>query len=222
MFILGNLRKNGYIHFAANIKNFLYAMLAAYISAVHVLSAWYTHRNAKAYYDSRREKCEYPKVFDVGHRLIPDQSSNQLLQYFHDYVVTFSPTLLAYFNDFFMEYGFLMLIVFAIRSAFIVSTILPKHKGCDDASFTWKNISFGHCYDKVFSGHFASLLLATVLMATKGMLSVPVAVLVNAIAAYTILALRSHYTVDLLVAALVVALVMSTRHTAYLFLVSPQ
>jgi hypothetical protein len=69
----------------------------------------------------------------------------------------------------------------------------------------------GHCYDKVFSGHLSlALITAFILMKHYGIPLVAAGGYVF-ISAIVILFIRSHYTVDLLVAFLVVFSVIASK-----------
>ena len=181
------------------------------LALVNTLLAWHVHKEGKSFYASRQEKCPAPKVYDIGHMILPDLSQDAYLNTLHDTLLSAAPTGLAliFLRPELLLYTQYFLSVMAIRIIMTALTILPKHKACDDSKFGWKNFLKGHCYDKIPSGHFAGMLLVTGMLVSKGTLSLPIAVFINGITAIIILSLRNHYTVDLAVAALVVAYVTS-------------
>lgn len=174
------------------------------------LLSWHVHAQGKTFYESRREKCAAPKVYDVGHMILPDRSREKSFRFVHDTILTWGPPVIAtiYLRPELSLYSQYWLTIMAIRAAMTALTILPKYKNCDDTAFGWKNAIVGHCYDKIPSGHFAGMLLVTAMLVSKGTLGLPMAVVINGITAAIILSLRNHYTVDLAVSALVVAYVL--------------
>lgn len=98
--------------------------------------------------------------------------------------------------------------VFFLRALTTAVTILPKHKSCDPNS---QLTIFGRCYDKIFSGHFAIVLLATILLREYGALSNFWVVAINALNAVSILVARHHYTIDVITAFFVTMFVVQNR-----------
>lgn len=145
------------------------------------------------YYDTRQKNNKTtPKVYDITHKFLPN-----LYKYYnlsHIVTIIFMIPLLFNFNmlEEFLGYW---IVIFIIRTITTLVTILPKYKECktDDQIF-------GGCYDKIFSGHFASVFLATLLYVKYGWIKMPTLILINFINSIGILLTRSHYTIDLIVA----------------------
>ena len=114
-------------------------------------------------------------------------------------IFIFSPLLfnLSIFNDF-LSYATPLYIFKYITSNV---TILPKSKNCYDGDFNVLHLINGHCYDKIFSGHFAGSVIISLLLYNKGIVTDPMILIIyNLISAFLILATRSHYTVDIILA----------------------
>jgi hypothetical protein len=171
-----------------------------------IAASYIVHLIGKHYYQSRLDRGKtYPKVFDIGHKFIPDYSDNPTLVNLSNILTLLPFFVFVYHKDLksiqtVISFG---LTIHIIRLLFLIVTILPKHKTCDDTNYTWYNIVNGHCYDKVFSGHFAVLLLFVIVLHANYNISliyiIPYVIVVGMI----ILSIRSHYTIDLLVATLV-------------------
>ena len=89
-----------------------------------------------------------------------------------------------------------------IRSVSILSTILPSHQKCDKEIYL-SSVFYGGCYDKIFSGHTSFILLLTLLYFREHIINMPTLIALNATNILLILATRSHYTVDILLAIFV-------------------
>jgi hypothetical protein len=92
------------------------------------------------------------------------------------------------------EIFYTMLIMLFIRSICIICTILPSQKNCDKTSITYG------CYDKLYSGHFATGLVATLVCWKYNTITSIVFYSLNFINATLIMLLRAHYTNDILMA----------------------
>lgn len=183
-------------------------MWYAYIFVLVI--AFIVHLEGKTYYNSRinDNKCN-PKVYDFGHKYLPNLSRNTVLPVILN-IVPFIPFVFGI--SFAKEYSSYFIIIFCLRVLFNLSTILPKHKDCNDGSYTLYNMLFGHCYDKVFSGHFASSVLISLLLVEKGIIpDVNVHIAFNVFYGLLILMLRWHYSIDLLVAFAVTMLVYQNK-----------
>lgn len=180
--------------------NILYIIV---IFIVNLLLTYNVHLQGKIFYNNRiQEGKTNPKVYDIGMRYIPDLSKHVELEY----LVHAIPVVLPFIFGKMILLTFLQLslYLYMIRTVFINLTILPKHKHCDDTSFSVQSAVIGHCYDKVFSGHFAAIALIVMLAYGAGLLSniiIPIIILVSY--GILIIALRFHYTIDIAVAVLV-------------------
>lgn len=171
---------------------------------INGLIAYLVHKSGKDFYKKRIENGKTsPKVFDVGHRYLPNLSKNKVAVQMNDLIALFPLCASYFFGIKIMYVKWITLVI--IRWITTAVTILPKDKSCDDSQFTWLNFLFGHCYDKIFSGHFATTFLFTNLLFTQGLVtSLPLLVAYNLIHAFIIISTRSHYTIDLLISILAV------------------
>jgi hypothetical protein len=139
-------------------------------------------------------------LFDLGHILIPD-----LHEYYYIYNLCFYIVAASFFAlstkgkiDFFTK----LVIIYVLRGITILVTILPKHHKCEnsDTIFTYIN---GDCFDKIFSGHTSFMFLLTLFLMKENLINLPVLIGINLANIFSILAVRSHYTVDVLLALLI-------------------
>ena len=176
---------------------------------IHAFLTFLVHHQGRSFYQSRVDKCASPKVYDIGHKVLPDWSRSRLANVTND-AMALLPFVLAYVWNL-PDYYRLFAFVLAIRWVTTLVTILPKHKHCDDAvGLAPSNYLFGHCYDKVFSGHFSASLLMALLLYRNGN-RVPAWALVayQVVHALLIISVRSHYTIDLLVSVFVVMAILT-------------
>lgn len=170
--------------------------------AVQILVSYFVYSTGKHFYASRVKNGKTnPKVFDIGHKYIPDYSNNAKIETLLN-ILTLLPT--AFFmlkgDQQFFTYSITIQI---IRLLFIFVTILPKHKTCDDEKYTLSNIFNGHCYDKIFSGHFATVVLSCLILYYTYNVPLSYLIVYMVVVAGLILATRSHYTIDMVVATVV-------------------
>ena len=91
----------------------------------------------------------------------------------------------------------------------MVSTVLPKDKSCQLHNQKLKYFYHGSCYDKVVSGHFSVVMLLSFLYYKYNIVSnVQLLVILNIINAFLIVSVRNHYTVDIILAVFVSAVVI--------------
>lgn len=159
----------------------------------------------ETYYDNRIANNKIkPKVYDIGHRILPNYSNTNLDFIVKDLFVVLCvivPFLLSSNWVAFKEYLGYYIVIILIRCLTINVTILPK---IDDK---FNPIDSGS-YDHIFSGHFATLFLATLIFYKYGVVKSPeILVVVNLINSFIILSTRSHYTIDLIVSMTVVLLI---------------
>jgi hypothetical protein len=169
---------------------------------VNVLLTWNVHYQGKKFYDTRINDGKVtPKVYDIGMKYIPDISSNIKIIYLIDTISILIPLTIYLINKgVFLRFITVNLYIYTIRLVFLNLTILPKDKNCDDNSFNINNMFFGHCYDKIFSGHFAIVFLASLyLFKYRYINNILLIAFLNVVYAILIIATRSHYTVDIAV-----------------------
>jgi hypothetical protein len=167
------------------------------ILLINILFVYMSYLNGKTFYDDRiKNNKTTPKIYDIGHKYLPDYSyyneTHVLMNIF-----VFLPLL---FNlSLFSDYLSYLLPVLMFRYITINSTILPKSKTCDDSDFGILHILHGHCYDKLFSGHMASSIITSLLLYKKNIVTnLKLLSIYNLTSAFLILVTRSHYTVDIL------------------------
>ena len=97
-----------------------------------------------------------------------------------------------------------------IRAFTTIATILPKHKICNE-KINIRSLLLGGCYDKIFSGHTSFTLLLTLLYYREHIINLPLLIGINATNIPAILATRSHYTVDVLLAIFVTTTIYSIQ-----------
>jgi hypothetical protein len=151
--------------------------------------------NSDVYYTNRISKNKKSqKVYDVSHLYMPD------LQKYHwisDCVTLLFLVPLIFYPSMLFEYILFFIPLFITRSIVNRLTVLPKNKSCKPSNIT---MFIGGCYDKIYSGHFASVLLATLLYYKYNLINLNIIYIVNIINGILILLTRGHYTVDIYVA----------------------
>lgn len=167
--------------------------------------------NADKFYNDRiNNNKTNPKVFDIMHKHLPYFKHTEWI---NNITIVLSLIPLIYTNDknMYFDFATLLIIVNIIRDITINLTILPKNKECNpkDIGLIYSTIA-GACYDKIFSGHFAFVLLLSLLYNSYSIITnVPVLIIWNIINAILILMTRSHYTIDIVVSFLVCTMVFN-------------
>lgn len=142
------------------------------------------------------------ELFDMFHKILPDlhkysDATNNII------LITGIISLYFFSNtNLTVEFLSKFVIIMAIRAFTIISTILPKHHACDE-TISPTSVVVGGCYDKIFSGHTAFVLLLTLLYFREHIINMPLLIGINALNILLILATRSHYTIDVLLAIFV-------------------
>ena len=189
----------------------MYRMNFIIVFIINIIITSWLYREAKTFYNDRiNKKKTIPKIYDVGIKYTPDLSHLKWLEYVSHFIALVLP--FCFGSKIWYEYTSYIVTILLIRYMFIVLTVLPKYKGCDDKSVNITNYIIGNCYDKIFSGHFASVFLLTLILLQNGY-NLSYLVIFNIINAFIILSLRYHYTIDLVVAMLVVMLVYQNKLT---------
>jgi hypothetical protein len=161
------------------------------------------------YYNGRIEKNKTtPKIYDIAHKYLPDLNQYDMLHH----LITIIFVIPIMFNwNMLNEYLGYWVVIFLIRTITIIVTILPKYKHCKE--YDEITMFLGGCYDKIFSGHFSSVFLATLLYLKYGWITMPSLVIINLINSLSILLSRGHYTIDLIVAIFVTLFVYQNNLT---------
>lgn len=140
------------------------------------------------------------RLYDICHKYLPNYEKYELIGNLYIGFVF----LITLFN---LSYAVLIMIIFEfiaylipiffVRTIFALVTVLPPSSKCVYNPYT--SIVNGGCYDKIFSGHFASIFLLTLLLKKYNIISMPILILLNVINVLIILSTRIHYTIDILV-----------------------
>lgn len=155
--------------------------------------------NGDKYYKNREEKKKTTqKVFDIGHKYIPDMRNKKYSIIIFN-LVTQLPILLLSLSDLPLLFSY-MITIYLFRAITINATILPKHKNCTIQKYGIFEILHGHCYDKVFSGHFSFAVLVILFLINKGTISNTSGIIYLLFQAIIIIGVRAHYTVDIILA----------------------
>jgi hypothetical protein len=177
-------------------KNHIFSII---LTMVSFSLTYLSYLNGKNFYEDRIKNNKIrPKIYDVFHKYLPDNSHNSKMHYLTNIFVFFPLIFNLSIIDDYLSY---MMPIFLFRYITTNATILPKTKECDDKDFTILNFFNGHCYDKIFSGHMSSSIIISLLLYEKKIITdIRILYLYNIISAYLILVTRSHYTVDILIA----------------------
>jgi hypothetical protein len=158
--------------------------------------------------DNQKDNQEY--IYDIVHFNTRDYSEYNysknwfLLAFLIPMFINFERVNTQFLKELVVKFCLILI----IRSVMMMSTILPRQRGCEVKSLGLFNYTIGGtCYDKMFSGHFAFGLLLTLLILryniVDGVYSMYYFIIINTLHFFILTITRSHYTVDLLVAILV-------------------
>jgi hypothetical protein len=156
---------------------------------------------SEVFYDNVKSK-QKSKIYDIIHNNLP--SARNLMT-----IVDAIPFILVVgilcidVNLFYNIMGFLVTILI-LRLFIIHTTILPKDKKCDIKK---SSIISGGCYDKVYSGHFSVVFLCLLSLYMSKYINLFTLLFLSIIFALLIITSRSHYTIDVVVAFLIVIIV---------------
>lgn len=171
------------------------------IFIIYIIFHYYNVNNlkneVKKYYDDRILKGKIkPKVYDVCFKYLPNLERYEKLSDIITILIVF-PIFL--YPKILIEYIGYWISIFVIRSITIRLTVLPKSNNCETNNY----INLGTCYEQIFSGHFSSGLLATMLYYKYNLINLPMLYILNIINGSIILLTRHHYTIDIVVAIFV-------------------
>lgn len=183
-------------------------LLYVAIFALNKFNLYHLETKSEKFYQNKEN---YKKVQDILHNVLPHLSQ---FEYASDILSIFVFAYLAIMNfELFYQLGGLVFTLVLLRQFIIQITVLPKNDVCNI-----KNTSMfrGGCYDKIFSGHFASILLLIFILYDKKIITDQLSIILFLIfQGYIILATRTHYTIDVIVAVLVVTLVYKFKLSIY-------
>ena len=182
-------------------------IISLFLLIIHIFLTYNVYIEGKTFYDNRINKNKHiPKVYDIGFKYIPDLSSYKYLKILVNILpgILQAISLLFFNHNVILTFFELNFYINMIRYIFTSLTILPKMYNCDDSKFTIKNIISGHCYDKHFSGNFASIMILILIAHNMNELpNIYLSYLFLIIYGIMIIAVRFHYTIDIAVAILV-------------------
>jgi hypothetical protein len=164
---------------------------------IQIIFVYLCYYNGKTFFSEREKQGKTTqKIFDISHKFLPNYSDNEWLNILMN-IVIFSPLVIyPHIIGQFLSY---IIPVLLFRYITTNTTILPKTKNCNDDSFSLYNFINGHCYDKIFSGHFACGIIISLLLYHNNIIQdLNILGIYNIIIAYLLLVTRSHYTVDLI------------------------
>lgn len=180
-----------------------------------MLLAYNVHRVGKDFYNNRIiSKKTTPKIYDIGYKYIPDLSTNKFLTLVIDTLpILLQVVFILSGSTFMVRFTKLNMILFISKAIMNNLTILPKIKKCNDQEYTLYNVFFGHCYDKIFSGHFATMCLFFLVAHNDNQVfaNVMSSSIILSLYAIGILALRYHYTIDIIIGGLVSLVLSNTK-----------
>ena len=162
---------------------------------------YYLENKSEVFYNNVKLK-QKSKIYDIIHNNLP--STRNLMT-----IVDTTPFILLVVilfidvNLFYNIIGFLITIFF-IRLVIINLTILPKDNNCDIKK---SSLLSGGCYDKIYSGHFSSVFMCLLILYTNKYINLFILLYSSIIFALLIITSRSHYTIDIFVALLIVIIV---------------
>ena len=157
---------------------------------------------------TKKNRNEYNK--QTLHDVIADNTPN--LNKYSEYVnvvmiLFWIPLVLSFSLAPFISVFKYVSILFFIRSILVSSTVLPscKLETCSDYNGIYKYI-FGHCNDKIFSGHASLSIVLVYIMKRFALINDSFYiffVLLTILVSLAIVMVRWHYTVDVLLAYLI-------------------
>jgi hypothetical protein len=165
------------------------------------------YKNGSTYYKNRINKHKKtPKIFDIGYKYLPDYHNNSYLLVLINIIncCAILSIYILYDNTIFKEFLYYYTILLIIRGIMTNITILPKIKK-DSNKFYWYSLINGHSYDKIFSGHYATLFLTLLFLHNNKNTYTNIISLsfIGIVQAILIILTRSHYTIDIIIAIIV-------------------
>ena len=164
------------------------------IIILHCVSIYIAHNNGKKFYNDRKKKEKVEtKIYDIAHKYLPKCDTDKI-EKIETMMNIFMYLPLLWKPSIIYDYVSHIIPLYLFRSVTTMTTILPKHKNCDDNEFKFLN---GHCYDKMFSGHYASVMIISLLMNREN-IDTKIILMYNLISIFLILVTRGHYTIDVI------------------------
>lgn len=166
---------------------------------IHIYTTYLTHKRIKInkYYARK-------PLYDIIHNNTNEYSNYSNLVDIATLIFIF-PIFKSLKNDNFEPISYfisIFSILMILRSFALLATDIPScDKNCNPHNLTLYNIFFGHCHDKLFSGHNAITILSIITAYKFKLITIQqltLLIILQLIYAYSIIITRSHYTVDVL------------------------
>jgi hypothetical protein len=160
----------------------------------HIFAVHNVHNNGKQFYEKNTKN----KIYDIGHKYLPKIESKyipkieMLSNIFICLPLIFRPSIIYDLITYLIP-------IYLFRHITTNVTILPKNKKCNDNDLTITSFFNGHCYDKIFSGHYAIAMIISLLLYYNANVDIKIIILYNIIAIFLILVTRGHYTIDVII-----------------------
>jgi hypothetical protein len=154
------------------------------------------------------------KILDIFQDALPDLHEYEGLMDSVILAFVFSLFFIKESNKFFWNFAIRILLILLIRAITTVSTILPKHETCTIDPKSIQEYLRGGCYDKIFSGHMAIVVLFSLMYYSAGIFNGVAFWLTTVSYGIFTIASRAHYTADVVLAFLITYLVYDGDYTA--------
>ena len=171
---------------------------------IHTILLFLCDFNGKNFYENNNNNNN--KIYDISHQNLPNLSNNNLLKVLMNLYILYLFILICS-NNLIYEFLTIHSIFLILRGISINITILPKDKNCNNDIDLFTKILDGHCYDKIFSGHFGITFIMNMLSFKKNIISLNYFILSSVVIALIILLIRSHYSIDIFVSFIVCYLI---------------
>lgn len=150
--------------------------VAALVIAMYFVSTKISYDEGKTHYQ-QYEKQDM-SINDAGHQLLPDWGAHHRAKDMLLLVFLAPLGLAALLGDWKVVSAIVpafighFLVLSLLRSITSIATVMPKSRQCQvPPKMSPYYYAVGHCYDKMFSGHFSFGLLLTLLYFKYGLLS---------------------------------------------------
>jgi len=147
------------------------------------------------------------RIYDLGFNFLPNLHK---FAFISDLIVVLS-LFVFFIPGILIKFIFLYIPIMLVRCITIQATVLPKMIHCNIPDNFYSRC-FGGCHDKIFSGHFACVFLITLLLLEKSYISLFTTSIINFLHGVLIVAVRNHYTIDVIVSFFVTLCIYQLLH----------
>lgn len=190
-----------------NIYDYKLIMLFLFTLLVHTSAMIFVWKTGTMYYETKSKTCCTLKMYDIIHSNYTDYTRYNYSK--NVYLLSFLLPILWNINKLtylaFVEFVIKFCIIFLLRSFVIISTIPPKQSTMRITHLNLFHIlCAGTFYDKMFSGHYSTGLLLSILtlkhhIVTSTLTNIFTYIVLNLVHFIIISITRSHYTNDLII-----------------------